>query len=123
MTAPALVQKLWSSYEKVRSTAFEGHIHHQILGYPTPVQNPDMEMECQLASNGVNVGSSEEGYKDPRVPELKAGAGEWKLLLQVDTDKDTGWMWGDVGTLYFWIREADAQRDDFSKVWMIFQCC
>ncbi len=49
--------------------------------------------------------------------------GEWKLLLQLDTDDDTGWMWGDVGTLYFWVRESDARRRDFNKVWMVFQCC
>ena len=35
------------------------------------------------------------------VPELKAGAAEWQLLLQLDTEDDTGWMWRDVGTLYF----------------------
>ena len=40
-----------------------------------------------------------------------------------DTDDDTGWMWGDVGTLYFWIREQDARAGDFSRVWMVFQCC
>lgn len=110
------------AYVELRSAVFEGSHHHQMLGYPSPVQNDDMEEECQLASNGVYVGNPE-GYKDPRVSELKAGAAEWKLLLQLDTDDDTGWMWGDVGTLYFWIRESDARRGDFSKVWMIFQCC
>ncbi|MDR2512739.1 MAG: DUF1963 domain-containing protein [Puniceicoccales bacterium] len=46
----------------------------------------------------------------------------WKLLLQLDSDDDTGWMWGDVGTVYFRIREQDARKADFSKVWMVFQC-
>ncbi len=110
------------AYEELRSAALEGETDHQVLGYPTPVQNDGMELECQLASNGVYVGNPE-GYKDPRVAGLKAGATEWKLLLQLDTDDDTGWMWGDVGTLYFWVRESDAQRGDFSKVWMIFQSC
>ena len=32
-------------------------------------------------------------------------------------------LWGDVGTVYFWVRESDARRGDFSKVWMVFQCC
>jgi uncharacterized protein YwqG len=43
------------------------------------------------------------------------------LLLQVDSD-DVGMMWGDGGRLYFWIREQDARRADFSNVWMILQC-
>lgn len=59
-----------------------------------------METECQLASKGIYVGNPE-GYQDPLVPELKAGAAEWQLLLQLDTEDDTGWMWRDVGTLYF----------------------
>lgn len=110
------------AYHALRDEAFEGIKHHQILGHPTPVQNPDMELECELASNGIYVGNPE-GYRDPRVESLREGAREWKLLLQLDTDDDCGWMWGDVGTIYFWVRESDALRGDFSKVWMIFQCC
>jgi uncharacterized protein YwqG len=81
-----------------------------------------MELDCQLASNGIYVGNPE-GYQDPRRAELEAGAAEWKLLLQLDTDDDTGWMWGDTGTLYYWIRESDARRGDFSNVWFSYQCC
>ena len=109
------------AYLVVREEAFAALARHQVLGLPSPVQNADMERECQFASNGVYVGDSE-GYNDPRVPALEAGAAEWKLLLQLDTDDDCGWMWGDVGTLYFWIREQDARAGDFSRVWMVFQC-
>jgi uncharacterized protein YwqG len=28
----------------------------------------------------------------------------WRLLLQLDTDDAAGMKWGDVGTLYFWIK-------------------
>lgn len=110
------------AYLYLRDKVFEGETRHQVLGYPSPVQNADMEVECQLASSGVYVGDAD-GYKDPRVPALKVGADEWRMLLQLDTDDDTGWMWGDVGTLYFWVRESDAKAGDFSKVWMVFQCC
>lgn len=108
-------------YHELRSAAFGDFHRHQVLGYPSPVQNADMETECQLASNGIYVGTAE-GYQDPRVAELKGGSKDWKLLLQLDTDDDCGWMWGDVGTLYFWIREQDARAGDFSRVWMVFQC-
>jgi len=110
------------AYSELRLAALGDAHHHQTLGFPTPVQNDDMEEECQLASNGIYVGNPE-GYKDPRVPALKPGAKDWKLLLQLDTDDEIGWMWGDVGTLYFWVREQDASAADFSKVWMVFQCC
>jgi uncharacterized protein YwqG len=109
-------------YSALRQTALDGATSHQMLGFPTPVQGDEMELECQLASNGIYVGGPE-GYQHPRRAELEAGASEWKLLLQLDSDDDTGWMWGDVGTIYYWVRESDARAGDFSKVWMVFQCC
>jgi uncharacterized protein YwqG len=110
------------AYSELRLAAFGDAHPHQTLGLPTPVQNDNMEEECQYASHGIYVGNPE-GYKDPRVPALKPGAQDWKLLLQLDTDDSIGWMWGDVGMLYFWVREQDAKAADFSKVWMVFQCC
>ncbi len=62
------------------------------------------------------------GYNDPQAKELKSGASEWRLLLQVDTDDDAGMMWGDCGRLYFWIRVDDLRRRDFDEVWTILQC-
>ncbi len=94
---------------------------HQLGGFPVPVQGDDMELMCQFASNGLDCGygidtTSRRGKK------LAAHADEWRLLLQVDSDDDMGWMWGDCGTLYFWIREADAMKGDFSNPWVILQC-
>jgi len=111
------------AYYQLRSEAFGTGtvVRHQMLGYPSPIQNPDMELECQLTSNGISTGTAA-GYQDPRVAELKAGARDWKLLLQLESDDDIGWMWGDVGTLYFWVREQDARAGDFSRVRMVFQC-
>ncbi|MCY3002945.1 MAG: YwqG family protein [Planctomycetota bacterium] len=108
-------------YEDFRAEAFAGLRRHQLLGFPSPIQGGGMEEDCQFASNGVRL-SSPEDREDPRWQALKAGAAEWKLLLQLESDDDLGWMWGDAGTLYFWIRESDASRGDFSRVWMILQC-
>ena len=94
--------------------------YHQLLGHPAPIQG-DMELECQLVSYGLYCGDST-GYNDPRAKELEAGASEWQLLLQVDTDEEAGMMWGDCGRLYFWIRADDLRRRNFDGVWMILQC-
>jgi len=94
---------------------------HQVGGYASPIQGDDMEFEAQLVSHGIYCGDPE-GYESPRAQELKGGSEEWVLLLQVDSDDDVGMMWGDGGRLYFWIREQDARRADFSNVWMILQC-
>lgn len=93
---------------------------HRAFGWPDPVQEA-MPLECQLASNGIYVGSPE-GYRDPRVADLRAGAADWLLLWQIDTDEDAGWMWGDLGTIYYWIRREDLATGRFDRVWMIFQC-
>ncbi|MBK1877967.1 DUF1963 domain-containing protein [Pelagicoccus mobilis] len=111
----------WDAYENKRAALYENQPRHQMFGYCSPAQNAEMDVECQLASNGLYLGDAT-GYNDPRASELKKNAHGWKLLLQLDTDDDTEWMWGDVGMLYFWIRESDARSKDFSKVWMIFQC-
>jgi uncharacterized protein YwqG len=94
---------------------------HQIGGYPAPIQNDGMQLQAQLASNGLYCGDAS-GYKDPKARVLEAGAADWQLLLQVDTDSDLDMMWGDAGCLYFWIRKQDLLLKDFSKVWMVSQC-
>ena len=110
------------AYQELLLAPYGEQIRHQMLGYACPVQDDEMAIQCQLASNGIYLGNSD-GTVDPRYETLKAGAADWRLLLQLDTDDDTGWMWGDVGTIYFWVRESDARDGDFSKVWMVFQFC
>jgi uncharacterized protein YwqG len=85
---------------------------HQIGGYPNAIQNDGMELECQRNTHSLR--GAEKGKE--------TDADDWRLLLQFDTDDEAGMMWGDVGRLYFWVREQDARAGDFSKVWMILQC-
>ena len=81
---------------------------HQIGGYPCPVQSDSMEAQCHDIARRLGPHGGD--------------AADWRRLLQLDTDDEAGMMWGDVGTLYFWIREQDARAGDFSKTWMILQC-
>jgi uncharacterized protein YwqG len=94
---------------------------HQMGGHPSPIQAPDLGYECQLASNGVYLGGPE-GYASPEAAALAPGAADWRLLLQVDSDDRADMMWGDVGMLYFMIRESDALARDFSRTWLLMQC-
>jgi uncharacterized protein YwqG len=94
--------------------------HHQLLGHESTIQG-DVKLECQLVSNGLYRGDSS-GYGDPRATQLEAGANEWMLLFQADSDDSPKMMWGDLGRLYFCIREQDLKNCRFENVWMIFQC-
>jgi uncharacterized protein YwqG len=106
------------AYAALRSRAFGGEPEHQLLGYASPIQGNDMDLECQLASHGLKTRDD----KSPRYAALAAGRAEWRLLLQLDSDGRAGMTWGDGGRLYFWITAKDLSRRDFSKVWMILQC-
>ena len=97
-----------------------GSTHHRLLGHPQVVQNA-MELECQLVTNGIYCGSPE-GYECDERKTLEAGAADWRLLLQIDSDDEPGWMWGDVGRIYFWIKQQDLALRCFDNVWLIFQC-
>lgn len=109
----------WDFLENIHADE-EGEVSHQILGHPEAIQG-DMQLECQLVSNGLYCGDSS-GYNDPRAKELAKGAEDWQLLFQVDSDDNAGMMWGDVGMLYFWIRQEDLLMRAFEKSWMILQC-
>jgi uncharacterized protein YwqG len=102
-------------------SVFDGKPRHQVGGYPSPVQSGDMDLECELASNGLYCGD-ESGYNDARAKALAANRTDWILLLQIDTDDGAAMMWGDCGRLYFWIRKQDLAARDFANVWMVLQC-
>jgi uncharacterized protein YwqG len=93
---------------------------HKLFGYPDQIQG-DMQLECQLVFHGLYCGDPS-GYNDPRARDLEGGASQWRLLLQIDTDRDTEMMWGDAGRLYYWIREGDLAAGAFESSWLILQC-
>lgn len=78
-----------------------GTIHH-LLGHPQLVQG------------------------DPRRLAAKHRGGEqteWNLLLQLETDEPgPNWMWGDVGTVYFLVRDEDRKARRFEDAWLVMQC-
>lgn len=123
----------WESYgvERLGMTREEGFAYaelfdaqdamiHRLLGHPDPVQG-DMQVECQLVTNGLYCGDST-GYEDPRAKDLLDGAAEWRLLMQIDSQDEADMMWGDLGRLYYWIRESDLRCRDWELSWLILQC-
>jgi uncharacterized protein YwqG len=93
---------------------------HVFGGWPNLVQNP-MELECEMVSNGVYAGNPE-AYDDPRMPEFRERASDWRLLLQINSDDELDWMWGDSGKIYFLCREGDIANRRFERSWTILQC-
>jgi uncharacterized protein YwqG len=100
-----------------------GGPRHQLLGHPDPVQG-DMRLECQLASHGIYCGDTKSRQTD-KAKALTPGAKDWRLLFQVDTDDGEGgpgWVWGDLGRVYWWIRSEDLSKREFGRTWLVLQC-
>jgi uncharacterized protein YwqG len=110
-----------SNYHDLRISVYGGELCHHLGGYADPIQSADMDLECQLVSNGLYCGD-ETGYKHKRAKELGKARDEWILLLEIDSDDEVEMMWGDCGSLYFWIRKSDLAAKNFDNVWMILQC-
>jgi hypothetical protein len=56
------------------------------------------------------LGLSEETgdvYRDSGLADLRARADEWLMLAQIGSDDEAGFMWGDDGRIYLWIRRED----------------
>ncbi len=88
---------------------FEGH---RLLGAPTNIQSP-VELEA-------------EAYRlNPSAPDWKnaeRGAKDWRLLLQLDSDHDAGFCFGDWGSLYFLMKETDLRAQRWDRVVLLTQC-
>jgi uncharacterized protein YwqG len=116
-----LAERQMEEYLTLRDSVFAGRPSHHLFGYPSPIQDNDMDLECQLVSNGLYCGDLS-GYNDERRSKLEPGRTDWTLLLQLDTDNDIQMMWGDVGMLYFWIRRDNLKAGRFEDCWMVLQC-
>lgn len=94
--------------------------NHKIGGHSDNIQG-DMQLDAQLVMNGLDTGDGT-AYEHPRRAELEKDCESWRLVLQLDSDDSADVMWGDVGMLYFWARDVDLRKQDFSQVWMALQC-
>lgn len=93
---------------------------NRLFGHPSQIQG-DMALECQLASHGINTGTPE-AYESAKAKALAPGADQWRMLLQIDSDENAMFEWGDLGRLFFWITEDALKRRAFDEVWMVLQC-
>jgi uncharacterized protein YwqG len=95
-------------------------IIHRIGGYADEIQG-SLTLEAELVSNGIYCGNPK-GYEEAKRRGLGPGAADWRLLLQIDSEEDAGMMWGDVGRIYFQIREQDVKDLKFDRVHVALQC-
>jgi uncharacterized protein YwqG len=96
-----------------------GGVAHRIGGYPDEIQSDCMRVVCERISRGLPAYDDKQG---PVPPEMEKASKDWRLLVQIDSDGDLDWNWGDGGMLYVFIRREDARRGDFSQTVTLEQC-
>lgn len=94
--------------------------HHLVGGHAMTVQGA-MEVDAALHLHGISTGEPVDAAR-PDVARARATAWDMRLVLQIDTDELQDLMWGDMGRLYVWIREADLRAHAFDRAWCILQC-
>ncbi len=75
---------------------------HAMLGYPMLIQDDARHEVAQRLGRGI--------------------ADDWYLLLQVDTDDEIGFTWGDAGAMFYLVHRDELQKHDFAQTWLIAQC-
>lgn len=80
---------------------------HRFAGHPDALQG-DMTRRIEYGLRAADI--------DVVDPEIESAAARWRLLLQVGSDFTQRMTWGDNGRVFFWIREDDLARRDFSDV-------
>jgi uncharacterized protein YwqG len=84
---------------------------------------PD-QLQCDIGEECVDGWAEHEGVESPEDESaMVKEASRWRLLLQIDSVSEAKMQWGDVGYLYFMIREVDLAAGRFENVWTIMQCC
>ena len=95
-------------------------IKFKLLGYPDIIQD-EMEGDCETIYQGYD-----NSYTITLVDQKKIQAHkhEWILLFQCNSicTKETDIMFGDFGSIYYWIKKEDLKNKDFSHIWLILQC-
>jgi hypothetical protein len=105
--------EFWCAFatEYRRAPRMDGDVH-RMLGHPDAIQG-DMPTRIEYALRDADP--------DCPDPQIDRAAESWRLLAQIDSDDRAGMTWGDLGRLFFWIRENDLAQRCFDRVWLQLQ--
>ncbi|MFI9816109.1 YwqG family protein [Saccharothrix variisporea] len=92
-------------------SAVRSHPSHQLGGHAHPIQSA---VELEAAQSVLGPGAEWESVAEE--------ARRWTLLAQIDSDREAGMRWGDLGTLYWLIRPEDLAARDFGASAFTWQC-
>ena len=118
----------WTALNRVRNGlrgyAEEPSPYHRLLGWPDIIQN-GIAQQCELVRRGYYLGGSGDIPQEVLDETDRTALEDWRLLFQLDSFRAGGFelMFGDCGSVYFYIRKEDLASRRFDQVWLVLQCC
>ena len=91
---------------------------HRLLGYQDEIGR-EVELDCQLASAGVDAGDV--GLYFESRADHEAQARTWRLLLQVSADDSLATPDGSFDRLFVCIRDADLRAGNLDGAWALLR--
>ncbi len=108
------------NFNEVLDLISEEYAENQLGGYSHLVQFTPPEFFCALASSGNDPYSHPEKNTD-ELKLLTEQASEWGLLLQLTSDENPGFLWGDGGHFYFYGNRKEMEVGNFDSTWVYFE--
>ncbi len=84
------------------------------MGYPQLIQMNPPEIFCERAKLGLDP------YQKATKKELDASS-RWTMILQLTSDPNPDFIWGDGGHFYFYSNREKTLKGDFSESWVYFE--
>lgn len=87
---------------------------NMFMGYPLLIQMNPPEIFCERAMQGLDP------YQRETKKELKDSS-KWAMMIQLTSDSNTDYIWGDGGHFYFYGNREKIAKGDFSETWVYFE--
>ena len=108
------------NFNEVIDLTIDEYPENQLAGYPYLIQSTPPEVFCALAVSGRDpFDFPEEGSDDYR--QIQEQAVDWGLLLQLTSDDNPGFLWGDGGHLYFLGDRKEMEAGNFDTTWVFYE--
>jgi uncharacterized protein YwqG len=114
-----LEQELEAELRAEVSELWQLSARHQLGGHARFIQHP-VEEEVVQALAGVHANGP--AFDQAARDRLRAQARDWRVVLQLDSDRTLEVMWGDAGTLWWAARHVDVDAGRWDAGMFNFQC-
>lgn len=115
----------WDEYDEAAAEQGydSGEEVSKLLGFADLIQGSSL-MECEEVSRGIYTGSGPANLSQKEKAEIMEKSKDWTLLFQMSTlvGENYELMFGDCGSIYFYIRKQDLKNRNFDNVWLVLQC-